>query len=93
MRQRALRGIDEQKAAVGHLQHAFDFAAEVGVARRVDDVDLGAADGEGDVFGEDGDAALPFQIVGIEDEAVLPALKAVELLGAKHSRLPHHLID
>ena len=53
--------------AVGHLQDAFDLAAEVGVARRVDDVDLGAADVQGDVLGQDGDAAFAFQVVGVEN--------------------------
>ena len=43
----ALGGVDEQQAAVGHLQDALDLAAEVGVAGRVDDVDLGAADAAG----------------------------------------------
>ena len=62
------------------MQDALDLAAEVGVARRVDDVDLGAADLEGDVLGQDGDAALAFQIVGIEDQAVLAAGELVQLL-------------
>ena len=58
LRQRPLGGIDQEQAAVGHVQHALDLAAEVGVAGRVDDVDLGAADLQGDVLGQDGDAAL-----------------------------------
>ena len=37
---RALEGVDEQQGAVGHLEHALHLAAEVGVARGVDDVDL-----------------------------------------------------
>ena len=39
LRQRALAGVDEQHDAVDHRQAALDLAAEVGVARGVDDVD------------------------------------------------------
>ncbi len=35
----ALKGIDDQEAAVGEAEDAFDLAAEVGVARGIDDVD------------------------------------------------------
>ena len=68
------------KAAVGHLEDALDLAAEVGVAGRVDDVDLDVAELEGDVLGQDGDAALAFQVVGVEDQAVLAADELVEFL-------------
>ena len=40
LRQRPLARVDEQEDAVDHRQPALDLAAEVGVARRVDDVDL-----------------------------------------------------
>ena len=35
--------VDQQQHAVDHRQHALDLAAEVGVAGRVDDVDVRAA--------------------------------------------------
>jgi hypothetical protein len=41
LRHRALGGVNQQEDAVRHRQHALDFAAEVGVAGRVDQVDLG----------------------------------------------------
>ena len=81
------------KAAVGHLEDALDLAAEVGVARRVDDVDLGVADLQGDVLGQDGDAALALQIVGVEDEAVLAAVELLQLFLAEQAGLAQHLID
>ena len=62
------------------LQDALDLAAEVGVAGRVDDVDLGVAEREGDVLGQDGDAALALEVVGVEDQAVLAAREPVQLL-------------
>ena len=40
LRQRALGGVDEQHDAVDHRQPALDLAAEVGVAGRVDEVEL-----------------------------------------------------
>ena len=43
LRQRPLGRVDEQEHAVDHRQPALDLAAEVGVARRVDDVDLHVA--------------------------------------------------
>ena len=43
LRQRPFGGVDEQEHAVGHAQDALDLAAEVGVAGRVDQVDLDVA--------------------------------------------------
>ena len=45
--------------------HALDLAAEVGVAGRVDDVDLDALVDDRGVLGHDGDAALALQVVGV----------------------------
>ena len=42
LRHGAFGGVDEEEDAVDHPEDAFDLAAEVGVARRVDDVDLDA---------------------------------------------------
>ena len=67
MRQRAFGGVDEQHDAVDHFEGALDFAAEIGVAGGVDDVDLLAVVEDGGVFGEDGDAALALELVGIHD--------------------------
>src|SRR5262249_42868940 len=86
LRQWSLSGIHEQQGAVGHFEHALDFAAEIGVAGRVDDIDLGAAEGQGDVLGEDGDAALALEVTGIEDAF------AAQLALAEQARLAHHLI-
>ena len=40
LRQRPLARVDEQQDAVDHPEPPLDLAAEVGVTRRVDDVDL-----------------------------------------------------
>ncbi len=66
LRHRALESVDDEQAPVGHLQDALDLAAEVGVARGVDDVDLGVVVADRDVLGEDRDAALALLVVGVE---------------------------
>ncbi len=68
LRHRPLDGVHQQQAAVRHVEHALDLAAEVGVPRRIDDVDLDAAIDDGGVLGEDGDAALALQLVGVHDQ-------------------------
>jgi hypothetical protein len=58
LRQRPLTGVDEQQHAVDHGQAALDLTPEVGMARRVDDVELDPAVGDGGVLGQDRDALL-----------------------------------
>ena len=77
---RALVGVDNQQRAVGHVEHALHLAAEVGVARRVDDVDLDALVVDGDVLGKNGDAALALLIVGVKN-ALLNFLVLAEHVG------------
>ena len=67
LRHRAFDRIDQQQHAVDHRQHALDLAAEVGVARGVDDVDVRAFVIDRAVLGQNGDAALLFQVVGVHD--------------------------
>ena len=70
--QGALRGVDEQKHAVHHLQRAFHFAAKVRMARRVHDVDLRVLVPHGRVLGHDGDAPLPLQVDIVHDPFLDP---------------------
>jgi hypothetical protein len=65
LRQRAFRRVDQQHHAVDHRQRAFDLAAEVGVARRVDDVDQQVVIVNRGVLGENRDPALAFEIVAV----------------------------
>ena len=80
---RAVGGIDHQQHAVDHVHDALDFAAEIGVAGGIDDVDVVVLVFEGGVFGADGDALLPFQVHGIHDAF----LGGDGLVGAKGARL------
>ena len=76
----ALVSVDDEQGAVSHVQHALHLAAEVGMARRVDDVDLDALIVDGDVLGQNGDAALALLIVGVQD-ALLHFLVLAEHVG------------
>mmetsp|Transcript_14187 Transcript_14187/g.43894 ORF Transcript_14187/g.43894 Transcript_14187/m.43894 type:complete len:374 (-) Transcript_14187:234-1355(-) len=67
LRLRALDRVDDEQHAVDHVQDALDLAAEVRVARRVDEVDLDALVVDGRVFREDRDAALALLVVAVHD--------------------------
>ena len=87
LRHGALSGVDEQDNAVDHLEDTLDLAAEVGVARGIDNVDLGVAVADGGVFSEDRDAALTLEVVRIHN--------AVDdlLIFAVHAALLEHFVD
>ena len=87
LRHRPFGRVDQHQRPVGHPQHALDLAAEVGVAGRVDEVDLHALVVDGDVLGQDRDAALALQVVGVEDAI------ADELAGAELAALAQQAID
>ena len=65
LRQRAFARVHQQHHAVHHLQRALHFAAEIAVAGRVDDVDLDAVIADAGGLGENGDAALALELVGV----------------------------
>ena len=92
LRHRPFGGVDQQDDAVDHGEDALDLGAEIGVAGRVDDVDVG--DGAGRVrpfdrgaFGEDGDPALLLEVVRIH-RPLLDALVVAEGAG-----LAEQLVD
>ena len=84
---RAFDRVDQQQHAVDHRQHALDLAAEVGVARGVDDVDLDAVVLAGAVLGQNRDAALTLDVAGVHD-----ALGHL-LVGTESTGLLQHLVD
>ena len=65
LRHRAFDRVNQQECAVNHRQHALDLATKVGVAGGIDDVDPGALVSDRTVLGEDGDAALFFDVVAV----------------------------
>ena len=94
--ERALGGVDQQHDAVDHGQAALDLAAEVGVARGVDDVDrhrlaVGRRAGVVDrgVLGEDRDALLALEVTGVHD----PLGDALGLVLGERAGLAEHRVD
>ena len=86
LRHGAFGGVHEQDNAVDHFEHALDLAAEVGVARRIDDVDLDTLVGDGGILRENGDAALALEIAGVHH--TVDDL----LIFAVHARLLEHFV-
>ena len=80
LRQRPFGGVDQHQRAVHHVEDALDLAAEIGVAGRVDDVDPGVLPDQRGRLGEDGDAALALEVVGIHG-ALGDALVVAERAG------------
>ncbi len=76
LRQRPLRRVDQEQDAVHHPEDPLDLASEVGVPRRVDDVDLDALVADRGVLRQDGDAALALQIVAVHDPLHEPLVRA-----------------
>ncbi len=87
LRLRAVVRVDDEKNAVDHFHDALDFAAEIGVTGRVDDVDAVAVPVEGGVLGADGDALFALEIHRVH-HAFLDLL-----VGAEGAGLAEQLID
>ena len=80
----AFISVYQQQNAVHHVQHPFHFAAEIGVARSIQDVDFAAIMHNGSVLGQDGDSTFSFLIVGVHD----PFLHL--LVGTEYTALFQH---
>ena len=87
LRHGSLRRVNQQDDAVDHFQNTLHLAAEVGVTRGVDDVDLGVTVADGGVFGENGDAAFALKVARVHD-----ALDDL-LIFAVDAALLEHFID
>src|SRR6185436_7361958 len=70
-----------------HAEHALDLAAEVGVARRIDDVDPRALPRHGGALGEDRDAALALEVVRVHRAL------GDDLAGAERAGLLEQAVD
>ena len=87
LRQRALRGVDEEQHPVDHRQPALDLAAEVGVAGGVDDVHLHPVVVDRGVLGEDRDPLLALEVHRVHH----PLGDVLAL--AEGAGLPQHRVD
>ncbi len=80
LRHRAFGGVDEDHHAIDHREDALHLAAEIGVAGRVDDIDARVLPDQRGHLGQNGDAALALEIVGIHG-ALFDALVVAERAG------------
>ena len=87
LRHRALLRVHQQYDAVHHTQNTLHLAAEVGVSRGIDDVDVVAFVIDGGVFGEDGNATFFFKVVAVHHAFVNL------LVGAKCTGLAQQLVN
>ena len=62
---RAFGGIDQQDNTVHHAQNTLNLTAEIGVARRVDDIDPLACPFERCAFGQNRNAAFAFDVIAV----------------------------
>ena len=68
LRHGPLHGIDQQQAAVRHVENTLYLASEIGMARRIDDIDGHALVPDRGVLREDRDALLTLEVVGVHDQ-------------------------
>ena len=87
LRHRPIERVDHEQHAFDHAKNALHFATEIGVARRVDDVDLGVVPADRRILGENGDSALFFKRIGIHHAFFY------DLIFAEGSSLTEHLVD
>ncbi len=86
LRHGPLIGVYHEDHAVDHLQHTLYLAAEIRMARGIDDIDLRILIKYGRVLGQDGDAPLPLDIVGIHNAL------CHFLIGPEHAALLQKLV-
>ncbi len=79
--------VHQQDHAVDHAEDTFDLGPEIGVSRRVDDIDADVVPFDAGAFGKDGDPAFFLQIVGIHRAFFHP------LVFAERAGLAEQLID
>ena len=65
LRHRPFGGVHQQHHAIDHRQDAFNLAAEIGVAGRIDDIDPRAFPLDRGGLGQNGDPAFALQIVAV----------------------------
>ncbi len=61
-----VESVDDEQHSIHHAKNSLDLTAEVGVTRRVDDVDLRAPPSHRSVLGENRNAALTLEWIRVE---------------------------
>ena len=57
----------QQNNTIDHFKDTHYLAAEIRMARGIDDIDFGTLVGNGSIFGKNGNAPLTFQVIGVHD--------------------------
>ena len=63
----AFIGINQEQYAINHIQHALYLAAKISMARGIQNVNLYAIMHNGCIFGQNSDATLTLQVVGVHN--------------------------
>ena len=84
---RPFRRIDENDRTVHHIEDPLDLATEVGVARRIDDIDAHVFPHQRGALGQDRNPALALEILRVHDQLLHL------LIGAEDAGLLEHLVD
>ncbi len=87
LRKGTFAGVNEQEHAIDHAQGSLDFAAEIAVAGRIHDIDARIVIKKRGVLGQDGDATLALEFVGVHN-----ALGDF-LIAAEDAALTEHGVD
>ena len=87
LRQRSFRRVDQEHDPVHHRERPLDLAAEIGVARRIADVDQQVLVMDGRVLRENRDAALALEFV------VVHGAFCHAFVGAERAALVQERID
>ena len=67
LRHRAFISINQQQYAINHGQYAFNLAAEVSMARGIQNVDFYAVVHNSGVFRQNGDTTFTLQSIGVHN--------------------------
>ena len=86
LRHRAVEGVHHEQHAVNHAQNPLNFAAEIGVAGRINNIDFRPVPTHARVLREDGDPALAFERIRVHHAL------GDDLILAKGSGLSQHLV-
>ena len=79
---------DDQHRTVEHAEGALGLCGEVDVARRVEQAEKAVSQWHDGLLGEDGDAALPLETVGVKKAvAVVDSAEGFQFSGEKEHRL------
>ena len=64
----AVHRVNQQQAAIGHVQDALDLAAKVGVTGGVNNINFGALINNGCIFSQDGNTFFTFEVIRIHNK-------------------------